>query len=122
MIWSLQYDVCTGAPYHKLDMLQSLANNCELQPFEADSRLRHKAAEYRRALFVEMANQGHPVPKRCVACRENCKAHKPSASKDAPKTKVIVLGCLDLIHKSCAQKLGGEAPCPECKHEIGEWN
>lgn len=110
---ALQVDKHIQWPYgHQLDILQTLANNCEGQPFEKDCQLRHRAAAWRQKLFAEMVKQAHPVPKRCVLCQGRCSAHKPSASKDGPKTKVFVGSCLHLYHKTCLQKRGSTAMCP----------
>lgn len=120
LVLELQYDMCFAESSHEKLTLQSLANIYELQPFVQDSQLRHKAAEHRRQLFVEMTHQGLPIPKRCAACQGKCNAHKASEAKDAPKTKIIVADCLHLLHKSCLSKLGLAPGCPICNQHVGK--
>ena len=112
----MQLDECTGAPYHRLDILTALANNREQQPFEEDSQVRHQAAAYRRDLFAEMVRQGHSLQKRCVLCNENCNPHKASPLKDGPKARLAIRKCLCLFHASClAEVEAGGKGCPVCQ-------
>ena len=113
----VQFDNCTGPPYHKLDILTALANNHECQDFERGSQIRHQAAAYRRDLFAEMMRQGHPLQKRCVLCNENCNPHKPSPIKDGPKARLSIRGCLCLFHTSCLAQLEAKGKgCPNCRN------
>ena len=89
----MQYVDLNGDYRNLLAVLLTLANNCELQPFVLDSSLPHQAAEYRQQLFVEMINEGEPVPRKCAVCNKKMNPHKPSALPEVPKAKVMVSMC-----------------------------
>ena len=117
----MQYVDLNGDYRNLLAILLTLANNCELQPFVLDSSLPHQAAEYRQQLFVEMINEGEPVPRKCAVCNKKVNAHKPSALPEVPKAKVMVSMCYHLFHQGCLQTLDDHAICPLCSKPIGKW-
>jgi hypothetical protein len=116
----LQYADLNGDYRNLLAVLLTLANNCELQPLVRDLTLKSQAAEYRQQLFVEMINEGEPIPKKCAVCQKNMNAHKPSLPEPM-QSRIVVSYCFHLFHKTCLQSLGAEVICPVCSRSVGTW-
>lgn len=111
-----QYADLNGDYRNLLAVLLTLANNCELQPIVRDSTLRIQAAEYRQQLFVEMINEGEPIPTECAVCQKKMNAHKPST-----EYRIVVAQCFHVFHQTCLQSHGAGAICPVCFQSIGTW-